>query len=98
MQLASGEHARCFVIITRQAQDAGGEVHDRMPAFLTPGAVDEWLEPAKLDRGGREGMLTLLDAASAEVAATVTQYIVDRKVNSTRTVDPSDPTVIEPAA
>ena len=98
MQLSTGERARCFVVITRRAQDAGGEVHDRMPAFLTPGAADEWLEPVKLDRGGREGMLTLLDSASAETAATITQYIVDRKVNSTRTVDPADPSVIEPAA
>jgi putative SOS response-associated peptidase YedK len=98
MQLPTGESARCFVVITRQAQDAGGEVHDRMPAFLTPGAVDEWLEPAKLDRDGREGMLALLDASSVEVASTITQYVVDRKVNSTRAVDPSDPTVIEPAA
>lgn len=98
MQLRTGEHVRCFVVITRQAQDAGGEVHDRMPAFLTEGAVDEWLEPVKLDRGGREGMLALLEAASTEVAATITQYVVDRKVNSTRSVDPTDPTVIEPAA
>jgi putative SOS response-associated peptidase YedK len=98
MQLPTGEHARCFVVITREAQDAGGEVHDRMPAFLTPGAADEWLEPVKLDRGGREGMLAMLDAVSAEVAATITQYVVDRRVNSSRTVDPADPTLIEPAA
>lgn len=30
-----GEKTRCFVVITREACDAGGEVHDRMPASCT---------------------------------------------------------------
>lgn len=97
MRLRDGESARCFVVITRQAQDAGGEVHERMPAFLTPAAVDDWLDPVKLDRNAREGMLALLNAASADVAGSITQHIVDRKVNSTRTADPDDQTLIEPA-
>ncbi|MGX1932025.1 SOS response-associated peptidase [Microbacterium resistens] len=93
-----GEHLRCFVVVTREARDAGGEVHDRMPAFLTPDAMDAWLEPVKLDRGGRDEMLATLDASSAAVASSIRQYVVDRKVNNSRTVDPTDPTVIEPAA
>lgn len=36
MELPNGEQSRCFVVITREARDASGEVHDRMPAFLTP--------------------------------------------------------------
>ena len=98
MDLPTGEHTRCFVVVTREARDAGGEVHDRMPAFLTPDAADEWLAPVKLDRGGREGMQALLEAVSDDVAATITQYVVDRKVNNSRSVDPDDPSVIEPAA
>ncbi len=35
-----GERRHCFVVVTREARDAGGEVHDRMPAFLTPDAMD----------------------------------------------------------
>ena len=30
-----------FTIITREARDAGGEVHDRMPVFLTEDAVTD---------------------------------------------------------
>lgn len=91
-----GEHTRCFVVVTREARDAGGDVHDRMPAFLTPDATDAWLEPVKLDRPGRENMLALLDGSSQAVASTIEQYVVDRKVNNVRTVDPLDPTVIQP--
>ncbi|WP_315108554.1 SOS response-associated peptidase family protein [Microbacterium paraoxydans] len=36
MELSNGEKSRCFVVITREARNASGEVHDRMPAFLTP--------------------------------------------------------------
>ena len=68
-----------------------------MPAFLTPDAMDAWLEPANLDRGGRENMLALLDGSSTAAASTIEQYVVDRKVNNTRIVDPFDPTVVEPA-
>ncbi|WP_159576078.1 SOS response-associated peptidase [Microbacterium sp. 8M] len=93
-----GEPTRCFVVVTREARDAGGEVHDRMPAFLTPDAMDAWLEPVKLDRGGREDMLALLDGSSQAVASTIEQYVVDRKVNNSRTVDRDDPSVIAPAA
>jgi putative SOS response-associated peptidase YedK len=94
----NGEPTRCFVVVTREARDAGGEVHDRMPAFLTPEAMDAWLEPVKLDRGGRENMLALLDGSSQAVASTIEQYIVDRKVNNSRTVDRDDSSVIAPAS
>ena len=93
-----GEATRCFVVVTREARDAGGEVHDRMPAFLTPDAMDAWLEPVKLDRGGRENMLALLDGSSTAVASTIEQYVVDRKVNNSRTVDRDDPSALAPVA
>jgi putative SOS response-associated peptidase YedK len=94
----NGEPTRCFIVVAREARDAGGEVHDRMPAFLTPEATDAWLEPMKLDRAGREDMLALLDGSSTAVASTIEQYVVDRKVDNSRAVDRDDPTVIAPAA
>jgi len=93
-----GEHMRCMVVVTREAHDASGDVHDRMPAFLTPDAMDSWLSPVKLDRGGRDEMLTILDGASADIASTIREHVVDRKVNNSRTVDPTDPTTIAPSA
>lgn len=43
-------------------------------------------------------MLGVLDAVSAEIAATLTSHEVDRRVNNSRTVDARDPGLIEPLA
>lgn len=94
-----GEWAVSCVIVTREARDASGEVHDRMPAFLTREAYDEWLSLAKLASDAeKQRLLDLLEAVSTEVAGTLTSYEVDRRVNNSRAVDPADPALIEPLA
>ncbi|MWV51184.1 SOS response-associated peptidase [Rathayibacter sp. VKM Ac-2803] len=85
-----------FTIITREARDASGDVHDRMPVFLTPDVRDEWLDPTPL--ASTEEMLATLDRASVAVAATITAYPVDRRVNNSRTVDRHDPGLLTPLA
>jgi len=83
-------------IITRAARDASGEVHDRMPVFLTTDAFDEWLAPAKLSTNDeREAAVAQLERVSGEMAPTITTYAVDRKINNSRTVSPEDATLIE---
>lgn len=42
-----------LTIVTREASDAGGEVHDCKPVLLTDDAVGEWLTPGKLEPGKR---------------------------------------------
>jgi len=84
-------------IITREARDASGEIHDRMPVFLPDDVYDEWLTPVRLETPEqKEHMLELLRDVSGGVASKITTYEVDRKVNSTRSADPADPTLIEP--
>ncbi|MDY0913586.1 SOS response-associated peptidase [Rathayibacter festucae] len=83
-----------FTIITREARDASGEVHDRMPVFLTPDVRDAWLSPDPL--ASSEEMLATLDRASVAVASTITAYPVDRRVNNARTVDRHDPGLLDP--
>lgn len=84
-------------IITREARDASGEVHDRMPAFLEPAMYDRWLDSEKItDDAQRDDLLAMLDSVSTEVASTITTYEVDRRVNNSRTADPQDPSLIEP--
>jgi putative SOS response-associated peptidase YedK len=84
-------------IITREARDASGEVHDRMPVFIGDDLYDEWLNPAKLATDPeREHLLALLHEASGTIASTITTYEVDRRVNSSRTADPLDPGLIAP--
>ena len=77
---------------TREARDASGEIHDRMPTFLLPDLWDDWLTPDKLD--DKDAMLERLASSSEQVAATITTHRVDRKVNSTQKADPSDPSLI----
>lgn len=92
-----GEWEVSTAIITREARDASGEVHERMPAFLTPDQYDPWLDSEKItDDAKRDELLAMLDGVSTEVASTITTYEVDRRVNNSRTVDPQDATLIEP--
>ena len=83
-------------IITREARDASGRIHDRMPVFLQRDVWEEFLAPDKLDDAGRQHMVDLLTTVSEKVAATIAGYEVDPKVNNSRTVDPDDASLIEP--
>ncbi|BDZ54730.1 SOS response-associated peptidase [Agromyces marinus] len=83
-------------IITREARDASGEVHDRMPVYLPLDAVDRYLDPAKLSPGEAAAMVEFLVAQSDLVAPTISEYEVDPRVNNHRRIDPHDPTLIEP--
>ncbi|RFA11606.1 hypothetical protein B7R21_13010 [Subtercola boreus] len=83
-----------FTIITREARDASGEVHDRMPVFLQPDLWTQWLDPARVT--APDALLHLLDRSSTSVARSITTYPVGRAVNNSRTLDPADPGLIEP--
>ena len=83
-----------FTIITRAARDASGEIHDRMPVFLTPDVWDQWLRPEKIT--DKEEVLTMLDRSSIVIAKTVTAYPVARTVNNVHTLDSEDRRLIEP--
>lgn len=77
---------------------------DRMPAFLTEDLWQDWLSIESLTVPGdtaaskqnRLEMIDALTASSESIARTMQTYEVDRRVNNSRTVDPTDPTIIEP--
>jgi Uncharacterized conserved protein len=100
----AGERRRVFVVVTREARDASGEVHDRMPAFLTRDLWDEWLNPAPLtvdgdtaaSRANREHLLGELDNASQLIASTMRTHEVDRRVSNSRTAPANDASLIQP--
>lgn len=85
-----------FTIVTREARDAGGEVHDRMPAFLTEDAVAEWLVPGKLEAEQKDPLLAQLEDVSTTIAGQLVTVPVDRQVNNVRTLDRTDPSLIAP--
>lgn len=91
---STGEWAITYTIITREARDASGEIHDRMPVFLTADVVDEWLDPGR--RTDVDDVLELLRDSSADVAAEIVTHPVDRRVNDVRRADRLDPELTSP--
>jgi putative SOS response-associated peptidase YedK len=73
-----------MAIITRDAHVAPGEIHDRMPACLTPDGYNEWLG-GDLDV---DDLLRTLDTESLEVASDLEYFAVSRDVNSTKNDGP----------
>jgi putative SOS response-associated peptidase YedK len=90
----AGEWKVTFTIVTREAADASGEIHERMPVFLTPDLWTPWLDPTKITKP--EPVLDALDRSSLAVARSITTYPVARTVNNSRTLNPDDPALIEP--
>lgn len=78
-------------IITREATDASGQVHDRMPVFVQQTLWDWWLDP---ERPGQATDTQQLLVTSAEVAAQLTTWKLDPVINSTRTIDPKNPKLL----
>lgn len=85
-----------FTIITREAKDAAGDVHDRMPAYLPGDMLGRWLAPEKLEGEEKGALQHELGEASDEIATTLVTHPVDRQVNSVRKIDRTDPSLIEP--
>ena len=100
----AGERQRVFVVITREARDASGEIHDRMPAFISDDLRDDWLNPTSLtiqndsaaSKRNRLELLDELDASSSAIAETMRTHLIDPRMNNARTVDRHDPTLLEP--
>lgn len=95
-QLPDGSWEVSAAIITTRSVDAAGQVHDRMPVFLADADLDEWLDPGKLDRTGAAGLVAHVAEASTAIAATLRAHVVDRRVNTVRGLDPTDPSLIAP--
>ena len=65
-------------IITTDAKDAAGRVHDRMPLTVAAGAYDDWLDPAHQDPGSLRALLVPPAGGNLEVRE------VSTEVNSVR--------------
>lgn len=87
----NGPEASC-TILTRTGIDAAGDVHDRMPAFLTEDLINDWLNPSD---GDAEAMTEELTHASEKVAATIRDRPVSRRVNSVQNLNAEDPGLIK---
>lgn len=70
-------------IITTEARDEVGRIHDRMPMVIAPGRWDDWLDP---DIADAAHLRTLLAPAVSAVA--LDSYPVSTDVNSVRNNGP----------
>jgi len=80
------DHERAWLwtaaIITTQASDDVGQIHDRMPMTIAPQAWADWLDPATSDLGRLQA--TMVPA----MAGGLTSYPVSMAVNSVRNNGP----------
>ena len=74
-------------VITTEAEDDLGRIHDRMPLMLTPDRYDAWLDPANHDRDQLLGLLQ--PAAPGLLEAYPVSTLVSR-------VDNNGPELVEP--
>ena len=77
---------RTCTVITTEATDAAGHIHDRMPMVVRPDAIDDWLYPTLTDPAR---VLALLVTDAAELEA----YAVSTEVNLVKN---NGPQLLEP--
>lgn len=80
---------RTCSVITTQATDAIGQIHDRMPMVIGADSYDAWLDPKQTDSAAALELLSVTDPAALEA------YPVSTQVNS---VQNNDPSLVEPLA
>lgn len=73
-------------IITTQAEDEIGRIHDRTPMIIEQKTWPEWLDPGNNDK---ELMLAVMRPATASGTGGLTSYPVSTEVNSVRNNGPS---------
>jgi putative SOS response-associated peptidase YedK len=78
---------RTCSVITTEATDAVGHIHDRMPMVISRETIDAWLDPALTDPQEALKLLAVTEADQLEA------YAVSTDVNS---VQNNDPSLIEP--
>jgi putative SOS response-associated peptidase YedK len=77
-------------IITTQATDEIGQIHDRTPMVIAPGDWTDWLDPANNEK---ELLLSVMRPATSSGSQSLTSHQVSTTVNSVRNNGPS---LIEP--
>jgi putative SOS response-associated peptidase YedK len=77
-------------IITTDAPDEIGRIHDRTPMVVAPDSLDDWLDPGNNDKGALAAMMR---PATSSGAGGLTSHAVSVAVNSVRN---NGPDLIEP--
>lgn len=92
---SDGTAVATFAVLTQQAHDAAGEIHERMPVFLPQTFWTDWLTVDHLEQDQRAHLLNEATDTSTETTSHLTSHPVDRQVNNARTADRYSPSLIE---
>ncbi len=79
-------------VITRDSSGPLADIHDRMPVFLSPELIEEWLDP---HAEYSEELLEAIADGGAETAERMELYEVGREVGNVRN---NGPQLLEPVA
>ncbi|MBV9093347.1 MAG: SOS response-associated peptidase [Streptosporangiaceae bacterium] len=92
-QAVPPDHERAWLwtaaIITTQATDDVGQIHDRMPMVIAPEHWDDWLDPGSIEPGQLQATM------QPALAGGLTSHPVSTAVNSVRN---NGPELIRPVA
>jgi putative SOS response-associated peptidase YedK len=87
-KVAADDPARWLLsatVLTRQAAGALSGLHERMPVFLEPGLMEDWLDPRV---SGSEELLEEISLAAADLAEDLEFHTVSTDVGSVRNNSP----------
>ena len=82
-------------IVTREATGRLAGIHDRMPVFLDPSLIEEWLDPSEQ---ASDELLEAVAAGGAELADAAEFYEVDRAVGNMKNNSPELAEPLYPSA
>jgi putative SOS response-associated peptidase YedK len=83
----SAEPLRTCTILTTEANEIVGPVHDRMPVLITAADLDEWLNPEPLEAGELERLTRPAPRGVLE-AFTVSTEVNDARADGPELVEP----------
>lgn len=87
---------RFFTIVTTSGVDSAGEVHDRMPLFLSDELVEDWLNPGGLSMNEATELIAVVTSSAMEIAREIKAWEVSTRINNVRTAVRSDSSLITP--
>ena len=82
-------------VITTEAADEIGRIHDRTPMVISPQGWDDWLDPANNDR---ELLMAMMQPATSSGSGGLTSHPVSTAVNSVRNNGPDLITPLPPGS
>lgn len=87
------EDSQHFTMITTVGTDKAGQVHDRMPLFLSKNLWQDWIQSKPLTEPEVADLLATVQEETTVISQTLNTWEVSRNINNVRTADKKDETL-----